>query len=164
MAAGALAEVLGGTPEQVENAAEIGMFSPLAHIPAAIWTEVLELNLTANWRLLRAIDPLLRAAPAGRGIFVTGGLGRDRYAYGGPYLVSKTALDALVKIYAAETANTRVRVNLIDPGAIRTRLRAHAFPGEDPSSLPPPESVTELFVDLASPTCVRNGEVLNLTK
>jgi len=144
----------------VGNAAEFGVFSPLGHIDPAVWSEVIDLNLTANWRLIRAMDPLLRAAPAGRAIFVTSWVGRIAHPYWGPYAVSKAGLEMLVKIYAGEIAQTPVRANLIDPGMVRTRLRARAFPGEDPSRLPPPESVAEIFLELALPQSTRNGEVI----
>jgi NAD(P)-dependent dehydrogenase (short-subunit alcohol dehydrogenase family) len=144
----------------VGNAAEFGVFSPLGHIDPATWAEVIDLNLTANWRLIRAMDPLLREAPAGRAVFVTSGVARGVFPYWGPYAVSKAGLEMLVKIYAGEISKTRVRVNLIDPGIVRTRLRARAFPGEDPSRLPPPESVADAFLALALPECTRNGEVV----
>ncbi|HWB49880.1 MAG TPA: SDR family NAD(P)-dependent oxidoreductase [Stellaceae bacterium] len=144
----------------VGNAAEFGTFSPLAHIDPKLWDEVIALNLTANWRLIRAMDPLLRAAEHGRAIFVTSGIARAPRAYWGPYAVSKAGLEALVKTYAAEIAKTRVRANLVGPGVVRTRLRARVFPGEDPMTLPPPESVAEAFVRLALPECARNGEVV----
>jgi NAD(P)-dependent dehydrogenase (short-subunit alcohol dehydrogenase family) len=144
----------------VGNAAEFGIFSPLGHIDPAIWAEVVDLNLTSNWRLIRAMDPLLRAAPAGRAIFVTSGVARGVFPYWGPYAVSKAGLEMLVKIYAGEITKTRVRANLIDPGTVRTRLRARAFPGERPDALPSPESVTGAFVALAVPECTRNGEVV----
>ena len=144
----------------VGNAAEFGVFSPLGHIDPATWAEVIDLNLTANWRLIRAMDPLLRAAPAGRAIFVTSGVARGVFPYWGPYAVSKVGLEMLVKIYAGEIGKTRGRANLIDPGIVRTRLRARAFPGEDPARLPAPESVTEAFLALALPECTRNGEVV----
>jgi NAD(P)-dependent dehydrogenase (short-subunit alcohol dehydrogenase family) len=144
----------------VGNAAEFGVFSPLGHIDPATWAEVMELNLTANWRLIRAMDPLLRAAPAGRAIFVTSGVARGVFPYWGPYAVSKAGLEMLVKIYAGEITKTRVRANLIDPGIVRTRLRARAFPGEDPSGLPSPESIAEAFLALALPECARNGEMV----
>ena len=147
----------------VGNAGEFGIFSPLGHIPPEIWAEVMDLNLTANWRLVRAMDPLLRAASTGRAIFVTSAIGRDTLAYWGPYAVSKIGLEMLVRIYAAEIASTRVRANLIDPGPLRTRLRARAFPGEDPDSLPPPDSVTDCFLDFAAPECACNGEVLTVS-
>ena len=142
------------------NAAEFGVFSPLAHIDPTTWAEVVDLNLTANWRLIRAMDPLLRAAPAGRAIFVTSGVARRTFPYWGPYAISKTGLEMLVKIYAGEIAKTCVRANLLDPGIVRTRLRARAFPGEDPANLPSPASVADLFLELASPECERNGETI----
>jgi len=111
----------------VGNAAEFGVFSPLGHIDPATWSEIMDLNLTANWRLIRAMDPLLRAAPAGRAIFVTAGVTRGVHPYWGPYAVSKAGLEMLVKIYAGEISKTRVRVNLLDPGIVRSKLRAAAF-------------------------------------
>ena len=148
----------------VGNAAEFGVFSPLGHIDPATWAEVVDLNLTANWRLIRAMDPLLRAAPAGRAIFVTSGVARGVFPYWGPYAVSKAGLEMLVKIYAGEISKTRVRANLIDPGIVRTRLCARAFPGEDPSRLPSPESITDAFLALALPECTRNGEVMKASR
>jgi NAD(P)-dependent dehydrogenase (short-subunit alcohol dehydrogenase family) len=144
----------------VGNAGELGMFSPLAHIQPNMWAEVMDLNLTSNWRLIRAMDPLLRAADAGRAIFVTSRAACDFYAYRGPYAVSKAGLEMLVRIYAAEVAKTGVRANLIDPGIVATRLRSRAFPGEDPRLLAPPESVADAFLDLAAPECARNGELV----
>jgi len=144
----------------VGNAAEFGVFSPLGHIDPAVWAEVIDLNLTANWRLIRAMDPLLRAAPAGRAIFVTSGVARGVFPYWGPYAVSKAGLEMMVKIYAGEIGQTRVRANLLDPGIVRTRLRARAFPGEDPNRLTPPASVAGAFLALALPECNSNGEVI----
>jgi NAD(P)-dependent dehydrogenase (short-subunit alcohol dehydrogenase family) len=144
----------------VGNAAEFGTFSPLGHIAPELWGEILDLDLTANWRLIRAMDPLLRMAPAGRAIFVTSRLARDALPYYGPYAVSKAGLETLVRIYAGEIARTAVRANLIDPGTVRTRLRARIFPGEDASELPDPATVTEAFVQLALPDCTRNGEII----
>ncbi len=146
----------------VGNAGELGVFSPLAHISPGMWAEVVDLNLTANWRLIRAMDPLLRAAPAGRAIFVTSAAARSTYAYWGPYAVSKAGLEELVRIYAAEIARTTVRANLIDPGVVRTRLRNRGFPGEDATLLPPPESVADSFLSLAVPECLRNGELVRV--
>jgi NAD(P)-dependent dehydrogenase (short-subunit alcohol dehydrogenase family) len=144
----------------VGNAGEFGVFTPLPHMEPAVWSDVLELNLTANWRLIRAMDPLLRAAEHGRGIFVTSELAQQALPYYGAYAVSKAGLETLVKIYAGELARTRVRVNLIDPGNLRTRLRARIFPGESPETVPPPESVAGAFVELAAPECERNGEIV----
>ena len=145
----------------VGNAAVLGRLGPVAHLPIDLWDEVVAVNLTANWRLIRACDSLLRAADAGRAIFVTSGVTRGVHAYWSAYAATKAALEALAKIYAAEVGKTAVRINLVDPGAVRTRMRARAFPGEDPLRLPTPEAITELFVELGSSECQRNGETLS---
>jgi len=145
----------------VANAGVLGPLSPLGHIPSEQWDEVLEINLTANWRLIRTADPLLRASEAGRAIFVTSGAARNIRAYWGPYAVSKAGLEALVKTYAAETETTNLRVNLINPGATATAMRAEAMPGEDPAALPAPEDVAPVFVDLASPDCREHGQIID---
>jgi NAD(P)-dependent dehydrogenase (short-subunit alcohol dehydrogenase family) len=106
-------------------------------------------NVTANWRLIRTLDPLFRRSDAARVIFVTSSVARSARAYWAPYSVSKAALEALAKTYANETAGTPIRVNLVDPGALATRMRAEAYPGEDQATLPTPEQVTEIFVTLA---------------
>jgi NAD(P)-dependent dehydrogenase (short-subunit alcohol dehydrogenase family) len=144
----------------VGNAAEFGAFTPLPHVDPKEWEEVLDLDLTANWRLIRAMDPLLRMAPAGRAIFVTSRLARDALPYCGAYAVAKAGLETMVRMYAGEVGRTTVRVNLIDPGVVRTRLRAALFPGEDPAGLPPPESVAGAFVELAVEECRRNGDIV----
>jgi NAD(P)-dependent dehydrogenase (short-subunit alcohol dehydrogenase family) len=158
--AAALYERYGRLDILIGNAGEFGAFSPLGHIDPALWGEVLDLNLTANWRLIRAMDPLLRVAEHGRAVFVTTGLARDALPYYGPYAVSKAGLETMVRIYAGEVARTRVRVNLVDPGIVRTRLRARIFPGENPAGLPSPESVAEAFLPLVLHETSRHGEIL----
>ncbi len=147
----------------VGNAGVLGTLSPLGHIEPNDWAEVMDINLTANWRLIRSLDPLLRQSDAGRAIFVTSGAAAAPHAYWGAYAVSKAALEMLVTTYAAEIAKTRVRANLLDPGTVRTAMRASAFPGEDPLRLAAPEALTEAFVDLAVPECTRNGEVVRVS-
>lgn len=144
----------------VGNAAMLGVLSPLGHVDPEVWDQVIALNLTANWRLIRSFDPLLKESEAGRAIFVTSGVASGVFPYWGPYAVSKAALEMLARTYAGEVAKTQVRVNLVDPGVVRTRMRALAFPGEDPATLPPPESVTDPFVELAEARCTRHGEIL----
>jgi NAD(P)-dependent dehydrogenase (short-subunit alcohol dehydrogenase family) len=146
----------------VGNAGILGSLSPLGHVPAQTWDEVLQVNLTANWRLIRTLDPLLRASDAGRAIFVSSGAAVRPRAYWGPYAVSKAALEALVRTWADELANTPVRVNMVNPGPIRTRMRAQAFPGEDPATLPTPEDIAEAFVRLADAGCTDNGRLFDL--
>jgi NAD(P)-dependent dehydrogenase (short-subunit alcohol dehydrogenase family) len=143
----------------VGNAGVLGILSPLGHISPETWENVIAVNVTANWRLIRSFDPLLRASDAGRAIFVTSGVSGGR-AYWGAYAVSKGALETMVRTYAAEVAKTPVRANLINPGPTRTRMRAQAYPGEDPNTLKTPDDVAGAFVDLAVPGCAINGEIV----
>ena len=145
----------------VGNAGALGQLAPLGHIPPEIWRETVEVNLTANWRLIRSLDPLLRQSEAGRAVFVSSGAAAMTTAYWGAYAATKAALETLALTYAAEVAKTPVRVNVIRPGVLRTAMRAKAFPGEDPQSLEPPEAVAGLFVELAETACRRHGEVVS---
>jgi len=144
----------------VGNAAILGRLSPLTHIPAEHWDRSFAVNVTANWRLIRTLDPLLRRSEAGRVIFVTSGVARSARAYWAPYSVSKAALEALAKTYANETADSAIKVNLIDPGATATRMRAEAYPGEDQATLPTPDEVAERFVALAMPDWTETGQIV----
>jgi len=156
----ALYERYGKLDILVGNAAVLGVLSPLGHIDPEVWAEVMAVNVTANWRLIRSMDPLLRRAEAGRAIFVTSRAGSGVFPYWGAYAASKAALEMMVRTYAGETSKTRLRVNLLDPGALRTALRAEAFPGENPSTLAHPDSIAHRFVELAAPDCQRHGEVV----
>jgi NAD(P)-dependent dehydrogenase (short-subunit alcohol dehydrogenase family) len=145
----------------VGNAGILGPLSPLGHTTEEGFLSTIDTNLNANWRLIRTLDPLLKRSDAGRAIFVTSGAASGKYAYWGAYSASKAGLEALVKTWAEELTNTPVRANLINPGATRTHMRAKAFPGEDAALLPAPEDLVPLFLELASPHCKRNGEVIN---
>jgi NAD(P)-dependent dehydrogenase (short-subunit alcohol dehydrogenase family) len=138
----------------------LGRLSPLTHLPDDEWDMVMRINLTANWRLIRTLDPLLRRSDAGRALFVTSRAARKIRAYWGPYAVSKAGLEALVKTYAAETATTAVKVNLLDPGATRTRMRAQAYPGEDAAKLKTPDALAPLILKLTAPDHTASGEVV----
>jgi NAD(P)-dependent dehydrogenase (short-subunit alcohol dehydrogenase family) len=145
----------------VANAGILGPVSPLGHTTEDAYLATIDINLNANWRLIRTLDPLLKRSDAGRAIFVTSGATSGKYAYWGAYAASKAGLEALVKTWAEELANTSVRANLVNPGATRTQMRAKAFPGEDPMTLPAPEDLVPLFLELASPHCQHNGEIIN---
>jgi NAD(P)-dependent dehydrogenase (short-subunit alcohol dehydrogenase family) len=145
----------------VGNAGMLGALSPLAHITEATWNAVIETNLTANWRLIRTLDPLLQRSDAGRAIFVTSGAATGQFAYWGPYAVSKAGLEVLARTYALEVETTKVRVNLVNPGPVRTQMRAKAFPGENPETLPAPDEIAPMFVDLAAPQCAFNGRTFS---
>jgi NAD(P)-dependent dehydrogenase (short-subunit alcohol dehydrogenase family) len=142
----------------VGNAGLLGPLSPLGHISEADWSQTLNINVTANWRLLRTLDPILRLSPAGRVLFMTSGAAQNCRAYWGPYSVSKAALEALAKTYAHEVQSTAVRVNLLNPGRLRTRMRAKAYPGEDETTVPPPEAVVPLALSLLTEETTANGE------
>jgi NAD(P)-dependent dehydrogenase (short-subunit alcohol dehydrogenase family) len=141
----------------IGNAGLLGPLSPLGHVEPKAWDDVIAINVTANWHLIRAMDALLRAAEAGRVVFVTSGIAKHPRAYWGPYTVSKAALDALARTYAAETATSNVRVNLLSPGPTRTRMRATAMPGEDPTSLKTPEPVAEKILEMCMPKFQETG-------
>ena len=158
-AGAAVYERFGRLDVLVGNAGTLGTLTPLGHIDPAQWDQVLAVNLTVNWRLIRSFDPLLRASDAGRVIFVTSTVGHSPRAYWGVYAISKAALESMVRIYAAEVAKTAVRANLINPGPTRTAMRAEAYPGEDPATLKTPDDIAGLFVDLAEPSYQGNGEL-----
>jgi NAD(P)-dependent dehydrogenase (short-subunit alcohol dehydrogenase family) len=140
------------------NAAILGTLSPMGHFEPKVFEQVMAVNVTANWRLIRSMDPLLRRSDAGRAIFVTSGASRRIIPYWGAYATSKAALDMMVGIYAAEVAHTQVKVNLFNPGPMRTFMRREAFPGEDEARQIPPEAHGESLVRLATPSCTMNGE------
>lgn len=138
----------------------LGHLAPLGHFDPRLWQEVIETNFIANWRLIRALEPLLRQSDAGRAIFTSCAAARDGEPYWGAYGASKAALEAMVKIYASEIAQTTLRANLIDPGPLATELRAAGFPFEDRATLKSPDEATEAFVALAEATCMSNGALI----
>ena len=139
------------------NGGVLGQLSPLAHVEAKTWDEVMTINVTANWRLIRTLDPLLRKSDAGRVILMSSAAPHKCTAYWGPYSASKAAVEAIARTYAHETLRTPVRVVSVDPGRTRTAMRAKAKPGEDPESLPHPSEVAAELVKLASPGFDRTG-------
>lgn len=155
----ALNERYGRLDVLIGNAGLIGPLSPLGHIEPKDWDNVFAVNVTANWQLIRTMDPLLRNAPAGRAVFLTSGVAHLGRAYWGPYAASKSALEALVRAYAAENATTNVRANLFAPGPTRTRMYLGAFPGADPTTLPTPEEVARAIVPLCLPDCSESGKI-----
>jgi NAD(P)-dependent dehydrogenase (short-subunit alcohol dehydrogenase family) len=134
----------------VHAAGILGPLTPVSHIEPAHWDRVMAVNLTAAYRLIRTTEPLLRAAPAGRGIFLTSGRAHRPRAFWGPYGATKAGLENLVRTWADELENTSVRAVLLEPGAMRTRMRAEAYPGEDPETLPEPSEIGPLIVELAT--------------
>ncbi len=143
----------------VGNAGMPGPSSPLGHVPVKNWQETLALNVTANFQLIRCMEPLLRLSDAGRAVFISSSAAHRAKAYVGPYAVSKAALDTLIRVWAHETATTDIRVNLFNPGPIRTRMRATVMPGEDPETLETPDQVADFIVPLCAPDCTDTGRI-----
>jgi NAD(P)-dependent dehydrogenase (short-subunit alcohol dehydrogenase family) len=143
----------------IGNAGVGGPNSPLGHVQPKDWDDVVAVNITANWHLIRFMDPLLRASDAGRVVFLTSGSASNARAYRGPYSMSKAALEVLARTYANETATTNVRINLFSPGPTRTRMRAAVAPGEDPMTLPTAEEVAAKIVPLTLPGFTETGKV-----
>ncbi len=155
----ALNERYGKLDVLIGNAAALGPRSPLDHVEPKSWDEVMAVNVTANWHLIRAMDPLLKRSAAGRVVLLTSGAATSGRAYGGPYAVSKAALNSIGRIYAAETVTTPILVTLFNPGPTRTRMRAAVMPGEDPMTLPTPDEVAATILPLCLPGFSETGKL-----
>ena len=142
------------------NAGILGALTPLAHLNPKTWDEIMAINVTANLRLIRAFDPLLRQSEAGRVLMMSSAVARLNRPYWGPYAISKAALEMLTFTYAAECSGTHVKANAYNPGPTRTAMRAQAMPGEDPNTLPTPEELAPSILELLSPACTKNGELV----
>jgi NAD(P)-dependent dehydrogenase (short-subunit alcohol dehydrogenase family) len=156
----AIYERFGKLDMLVGNAAILGDLSPLTHTTPKVWDQIMRVNVDANWRLIRMMDPLLRLSDAGRAVFVTSSVGAHPRAYWGAYGASKAALDNIVLTYAAENAASNLRINLFDPGATATQMRAGAFPGEDASKLPTPAHVAAQMLPLLAADCTNHGGLI----
>jgi len=143
----------------VGNAGVAGPSSPLGHIELKSWNDVLAINVSANFQLIRCMEPLLRASDAGRAVFVTSAAASQANAYLGPYAASKAALETVARVWAQETASTPLRVNLFNPGPTRTRMRATVFPGEDPLTLETPDRVADLILPMCAPAWTETGKL-----
>jgi NAD(P)-dependent dehydrogenase (short-subunit alcohol dehydrogenase family) len=143
----------------IGNAGVAGPSSPLGHIDLKPWNDAMAVNLTANFQLIRCMEPLLQKSDAGRAVFITSDDASRAPAYRGPSAASKAALDAMARAWAQETQNTNLRVNLFNPGPVRTRLRATVFPGEDPTTLEPPERVAEFILPMCAPGWTETGQL-----
>jgi NAD(P)-dependent dehydrogenase (short-subunit alcohol dehydrogenase family) len=146
----------------IANAGQLGVLSPVAHTKPDEFDKVLAVNVTANYRLLRSLDLLLRQSEAGRAVFVSSSSANSARPFWGLYAASKAALNALVKSYAGEVAQTKVRANVFYPGAVRTAMRAKAMPGENPETLPTPADIAPALVDLLSPALMEQGRLFDI--
>lgn len=146
----------------IVNAAMLGPISPLSHIAPKDFSKVMETNVIAPFRLVRSLDVLLKASDAGRVVFVSSSSATSAKPYWGLYAASKAALNAMAKSYAGELVNTKVRVNVFYPGAVRTGMRAKAVPGEDPATLQTPADIAPQLVDLVSPELDQSGQIFDM--
>jgi NAD(P)-dependent dehydrogenase (short-subunit alcohol dehydrogenase family) len=163
---GAIFERWGRLDILIANAGILGPLTPLAHIAPKQWQEVFAVNVTANWRLIRSLDLPLRRAEAGRVIFISSSAGHaaELKPYWGAYAITKAALDALARTYAAETRNiSAIKVMIADPGPLRTRMRAQAMPGEEPMSLKAPEEVAPRILPSCLPEWQETGKLYDLS-
>jgi NAD(P)-dependent dehydrogenase (short-subunit alcohol dehydrogenase family) len=154
----AIAEKFGRVDGLIGNAGVLGTIGSLQAGGERQFNEVIDVNLSANWRLIRIIDPLLRRSDAPRAVFITSGVVPRPRAFWGPYQASKAGLEGLVHAWADENEKTSLRVNLFDPGATRTEMRADAVPGEDPMQLPHPSKIAPSLADLIEPSETRNDQ------
>ena len=162
--ASAIAERWGRLDGFVANAAILTALTPVGHVTPDDWDSNIAVNLTGQWHMIRAFDPLLRAAPAGRAILVTSGAAAGSRPFWGPYAATKAALEALGRSWAGESEQTNLRINMMNPGGTATSMRAAAFPGEDPASLPRPEDIAPAFLSLLAEDCPYHGEVVEARK
>ncbi|WOI52374.1 SDR family NAD(P)-dependent oxidoreductase [Parvularcula sp. LCG005] len=157
----ALADRFGRIDALVANAGVLGELTPVSDIPAKVWHNAFAVNVHANLSLLAGLDPLLRASSHAHIVGITSGRARKFVPFWAPYSATKAAFEALMLTYAAEQETFTIRTNLIDPGPIRTGMRAKAMPGEDPETLPTPEDLAPLVVELCRPDETRNGEIIS---
>ncbi|WP_292893560.1 SDR family NAD(P)-dependent oxidoreductase [Nitratireductor sp.] len=161
---GAIHERWGKLDILVANAGVLGVIAPLGHVEAKVFEKVMNINVTGTWRLIRSVDPLLRASDAGRAIVMSSGAAHSARAFWGPYAASKAAVEAMARSWADETKNMSLRVNSVNPGATRTAMRAQAMPGEDPETLPHPSEVAAKILPLASPELAETGLIFDVKK
>ncbi|MEN5081566.1 SDR family NAD(P)-dependent oxidoreductase [Bosea sp. TWI1241] len=160
----ALLERWGKLDIMLANAGILGPLAPLTHVSPKEWAQVFDINVTANWRLLKSVEQALKASDAGRAIFVSSGAAHSCRAYWGPYAASKAALEAMARSYAAETESTPLRVMMVNPGPLRTRMRANAMPGEDPMTLRTPQDLAPHLVALGAPDWAETGKIFDFPK
>ena len=143
----------------IANAGQLGQMSPMPHIEPDAWDETILVNLTSVWHQIRNFDLLLRAAPSARVILMSSAAALGPRAYWGAYAVSKAGIEAMGRAWAAESEKTKIKINMIDPGGTRTGMRAAAFPGEDPRTLPAPDAIAPAFLQLLSSNCQDHGQL-----
>lgn len=158
----AIAERWGRCDALIANAGVLGTISPIGHVEAKVWEEVMAVNVTAVWRLARTLDPLLTRTADARALLISSGAAHSCKPYWGAYAASKAAVEAMGRVWARESAKGPLRVNCVNPGATRTQMRAKAMPGEDPTTLPEPRDVARSIVALLDPAIERSGQIYDV--
>jgi NAD(P)-dependent dehydrogenase (short-subunit alcohol dehydrogenase family) len=143
----------------VANAGVLGVISPIGHIEAKTFDKVMNINVTATWRLIRSVDPLLARSDAGRAVILSSAAAHKCRPFWGPYSASKAAVEALARTWAGESQSTPLRITSVDPGATRTAMRAQAVPGENPETLPHPSEVAKAILPLVGPDVTETGKL-----
>ncbi|MAU94987.1 MAG: oxidoreductase [Fulvimarina sp.] len=159
---GAIKERWGKLDVMVANAGLLGVLAPIGHIEAKTFDKTMTVNVTSTWRLIRSVDPLLRASGAGRAIVMSSGAAHSAKAYWSLYAATKAACEAMVRSWANETMNTPLRLNAVNPGATRTKMRAEAMPGEDPKALPTAREVAAKILPLAYDDVTETGKIFDV--
>ncbi|MAZ85686.1 MAG: oxidoreductase [Hoeflea sp.] len=159
---GAIHERWGKLDVLVANAGTLGTISPVAHVEAKVFDQVIDINIKSTWRLIRSVEPLLLKSDAGRALVLSSSVAHTARAFWGPYAASKAALEVLVRVWAEEQEKTALKVNSVDPGGTRTAMRARAFPGEDPATLPKPAEVAEKLIKLCTPDLDVTGKLFKV--
>ena len=157
--AGAIASRWGRLDGFVANAGQLGQMAPMPHIDAEIFERTIDINLVSIWHQIAAFDELLRQSVAGRAVLVSSSVAHGGRAYWGGYAVSKAGLEAMGRVWASESEKTSLRINMLNPGGTKTAMRAAAFPGENPDSLPSPDAIAPAFVWMLSSACTSQGEL-----
>lgn len=144
----------------VANAGILGTISPIGHIDPKDFEKVMRINVTATWRIIRSVEPLLKLSDAGRAVVLSSGAAHRCRPFWGAYSASKAAVEALVRTWAAEVENiSNIKVLAVDPGVTRTQMRAKAVPGEDPNSIPHPSEVAAVIAPLTAPSQTETGRL-----
>ncbi|MCV3765476.1 SDR family NAD(P)-dependent oxidoreductase [Rhizobium sp. TRM95796] len=156
---GAIFERWGKLDILVANAGLLGVISPIGHVEGKVFEKVMTVNVTATWRLIRSVDPLMQKSDQGRALILSSSLAHKCKPFWAPYSASKAAVEALARTWAAESERLPLKVNSVDPGGTRTAMRAQAYPGEDPTMLPHPSEVAKVIAELTGPDVTETGKL-----
>ena len=148
----------------ISNAAYLHNLTPLSHLSEKDWQISLNTNLSSNWLLIKYFENLLLESKFGKAIFLTSGASQGHRPFWGAYAITKAGLDSMVRAWSSEMKETNLSINLYDPGATKTQMRARAYPGEDPKFLKDPDVIAKDILKICNKNFVKNGERLEFNK